>query len=91
MAPVTLWPPCAPTSQRLVSGNQLRTGFLTLFVGTGQSYGRGFAVMTMMLGVLTIVFVLLVSRRRSLRHLNTNLPDVTAEDLVSEPRRGVGV
>lgn len=82
---------CGALTRPLIGGNRLRTGFLTALVGTGQADGRGYAFMTMVLGVLTIVIVLLASRRPSLRNLDTNLPDVTSEDLLGrdapvEPR-----
>lgn len=73
---------CRAFSKPLIGGNRLSTGFLTTLVGTGWADGRGYALMTMIVGVLTIVVVLLLGRRPSLRYLETNLPDVTAEDLL---------
>jgi len=73
---------CAALPRPLIGGSYLRTGFLAALVGTGQADGRGYAVLTMLLGLLTIVIVLLASRRPSLRFLETNLPDVTSEDLL---------
>jgi MFS transporter, DHA3 family, macrolide efflux protein len=73
---------CGAVPRPLIGGNQLRTGFMSVLVGTGQSNGRGYAFMTMILGLLVIAVVLLASRRRSLRYLETSLPDVTSEDLL---------
>jgi MFS family permease len=82
---------CSAVPRPLIGGKRLRTGFLASLVGTGQADGRGYAFMTMVLGVLAIVIFLLASRLPSLRYLDSNLPDVTAEDLAQrhaplEPR-----
>lgn len=66
----------------MIGGNRLSGGFLATLVGTGGADGRGYAVITVIVGVLTIVIVLLAGRRPSLRYIDTNLPDVTAEDLL---------
>jgi hypothetical protein len=47
--------------------------------------------MAMIVAVMAIVIVLMLGRRPSLRYLDTNLPDVTSEDLLrrqapAEPR-----
>jgi MFS family permease len=73
---------CAGFARPLLGVRYLRTGFLTHLVGTGWSFGRGYALMAMIVGVLTIVIVLVLVRRPSLRYIDTNLPDVTAEDLL---------
>ena len=84
---------CAAFTRPLIGGHHLSTGFLATLVGAGWAYGRGYAFMAMIVGVLTIVIVLLLGRRPSLRYIGTNLPDVTSEDLLRrqaplEPRPG---
>jgi MFS family permease len=73
---------CAAFTRPLIGGRHLSTGFLSTLVGTGWAYGRGYAVMAMIVGVVTIVIVLLLGRRPALRYIGTNLPDVTSEDLL---------
>lgn len=72
---------CSNFPNNIVPGNQLKSGFWSYLVGTGEGYGRGFAALTMLLGIATVVFVVVVARRPTLRDLDTNLPDVTVEDL----------
>ena len=72
---------CGAIPRPLIGGAHLRTGLLAALVGTGWANGRGYAFLTMTVGVLTIVTVVLLSRRPSLRDIDTTLPDVTTEDL----------
>jgi hypothetical protein len=82
---------CAAFARPLAGGHRLSAGFLAYLVGTGWGYGRGYAFMAMIVAVMAIVIVLMLGRRPSLRYLDTNLPDVTSEDLLrrqapAEPR-----
>ncbi|MFI0939437.1 MFS transporter [Streptomyces sp. NPDC021020] len=84
---------CAGFVRKLVGGNPaVSTGFLTHLVGTGRSYGRGYAVVTMAVGVLVVASVVLARRHAPLREVDTDLPDTTEEDLpaVAVPGRAVG-
>jgi len=74
---------CGAFAKSLAGGNRAGTGFSATLVGTGQATGRGYAIMTMAVGVLTIITVLLAGRHRSLRDLDTNLADVTPDDLMA--------
>jgi hypothetical protein len=73
----------------LIGGKRLSHGFLDLLVGTGQAEGRGYAFMTMILGLVTVAVVLLIIRRPAVRDLDRNLPDATPEDLVRDEVLGV--
>lgn len=79
---------CSSFVRTLMGGDPARsTGFLTDLVGAGRSYGRGYAFLIMVVGVLVIAAVVLARRSPALRDLDTNLPDVTAEDLRSDKAR----
>jgi MFS family permease len=70
---------CSAVPEPLVGGKHLRGGFFGALVGTGDATGRGYAVLTMLLGVLVIGTVLIFGRHRSLRDLETDEPEIGAE------------
>jgi MFS transporter, DHA3 family, macrolide efflux protein len=75
--------------QPMVGRDHVRSAAVAALVGSGP--GRGIALLLMLVGVLIAVCVALAYAYPHLRHLEDELPDMTAPDAAADEMAGAGV